>query len=73
MRVAVLPHPWDTDSEDTLIRHAYAYPRGGKVAFDIDGDGDQVEMRWVGWDQVLLGWMSGLIDLIATPRRPAER
>lgn len=43
VRVAVLPHPWDQESEDMLMEHAYAYPRGGKVAFDVDGD--EMEMR----------------------------
>lgn len=45
VRVAVLPHPWDKDSEDILHEHAYAYPRGGKVEFSIDGDDDEMEMR----------------------------
>lgn len=39
----MLPYPWDKDSVDTLILHAYAYPRGGNVAFDVDGD--EMEMR----------------------------
>lgn len=43
VRVAVLPHPWDSEGEMTLSEHAYAYPRGGRVAFDVDGDG--MEMR----------------------------
>lgn len=43
VRVAVLPHPWDKDSETTLTRHAYAYPRGGRVNFAVDGD--RMEMR----------------------------
>lgn len=43
VRVAVLPHPWDKDSEETLSKHAYAYPRGGQVAFNIDGD--EMEMK----------------------------
>lgn len=38
VRVAVLPHPWDDDSEQTLSKHAYAYPRGGQVSFAVDGD-----------------------------------
>ncbi|CAM9883951.1 unnamed protein product, partial [Hapterophycus canaliculatus] len=46
VRVAVLPHPWDKDSEDILFEHAYAYPRGGKVEFSVDGDDDQMEMRY---------------------------
>lgn len=43
VRVAVLPHPWDEDSEKTLTRHAYAYPRGGRVDFSVNGD--EMEMR----------------------------
>lgn len=43
VRVAVLPHPWDEDSEGTLSKHANAYPRGGQVAFAVDGD--KMEMR----------------------------
>lgn len=43
VRVAVLPHPWDKDSEKTLTRHAYAYPRGGRVTFAVNGD--EMEMR----------------------------
>lgn len=43
VRVAVLPHPWDKDSEKTLTRHAYAYPRGGRVNFAVNGD--RMEMR----------------------------
>ena len=43
--MAVLPQPWDAESEETLMKHAYAYPRGGNVAFNVDGDGDRVEMR----------------------------
>lgn len=43
VRVAVLPHPWDEDSEKTLTRHAYAYPRGGRVNFAVNGD--RMEMR----------------------------
>lgn len=43
VRVAVLPHPWDKGSEETLSKHANAYPRGGHVAFSVDGD--EMEMR----------------------------
>lgn len=45
VRVAVLPQPWDKESEDMLMRHAYAYPRGGNVAFEVHGD--EMEMRSV--------------------------
>ena len=43
VRVAVLPHPWDKDSEETLSKHAYAYPRGGQVSIVVDED--EVEMK----------------------------
>ncbi|CAM9323676.1 unnamed protein product [Ectocarpus sp. 4 AP-2014] len=46
VRVAVLPHPWDSEGEMTLSEHAYAYPRGGRVAFDVDGDGMEMRYEW---------------------------
>ncbi|CAM9532890.1 unnamed protein product, partial [Ascophyllum nodosum] len=60
VRVAVLPQPWDAESEETLMKHAYAYPRGGNVAFNVDGDGDRVEMR-----RALYEWIKdGFGDLL---------
>lgn len=38
VRVSMLPHPWDEESDAMLRAHAYAYPRAGKVAFDVTGD-----------------------------------
>lgn len=46
VRVAVLPHPWDKDSEKTLTRHAYAYPRGGRVNFAVNGDRMEMRYEW---------------------------
>ncbi|CAM9622253.1 unnamed protein product, partial [Discosporangium mesarthrocarpum] len=38
LRLAMLPHAWDKTAEDALTQHAYAFPRGGTVEINVEGD-----------------------------------
>lgn len=34
----MLPYPGDSNAEEILREHAYAYPRGGKVFSTVESD-----------------------------------
>eukprot|EP00903_Cladosiphon_okamuranus_P005442 g5427.t1 len=66
VRVAVLPHPWDKDSEQTMSQHAYAYPRGGQVSFAVDGDEVEMKYEWAkdGFGDLLMMALPHHMDML---------